>query len=260
MEKFISALDECKPGYIQGYVGALAEVANFMSHNSFHLKVPRAVWATAAPLPQTTRKAIETTFGAPCFDQYGSCEVFSIAAECRAQDGLHVFQDARHIDFIGDPTPDGAQDILVTDLRNFAFPIIRYRNGDQSSWRTKAPCTCGVAFPRMNPIRGRVSENIRLSNGVIFTGETLTTIFDDHVDAVRAFQVVETSQDRLLIRYVSAADSPAQVFRAVAEQLRSLSRGVVTVEFERVTTIKQDSGKTRYVIARAQSNSEGPST
>ena len=70
-------------------------------------------------------------------DEYRGSETLWMAGECRLQTGLHVFADARKIEVVDDEgrsLPAGeVGDIVVTDLANRVFPIVRYRLGDRGS-------------------------------------------------------------------------------------------------------------------------------
>ena len=45
--------------------------------------------------------------------------------------------------------------VLVTGLRNFAMPLIRYDTGDLASQAASGPCSCGARSPSFGEIAGR---------------------------------------------------------------------------------------------------------
>ena len=51
--------------------------------------------------------------------------------------------------------------LSITSFSNDAFPLIRYRTGDLSSFMTE-PCTCGRTSPKFAGILGRESESVKV--------------------------------------------------------------------------------------------------
>lgn len=254
---FVKRCRSIKPRILQGYIGAVSHVAHWLDEQAVSMPPPRAVWVTSSPLSAVDRQFMERVYRAPVYDQYGCGEVYWLAAECRRRNGLHAFTDARHIEFVDADAravaPGLEGDILLTDLENRAFPIIRYANGDRGAWR-REPCPCGNALPLMAPVRGRMTDVIRLRDGTALDGSNLTTLFDDWPEAVRQFQVEFTREREILLRVVPRPDYTAldDVLDRVRANLERMVRGLAAVRIARVETIPHDGGKTRFVIDRSK--------
>ena len=206
MEEYVRYLNDTQPDILQGYVGALDTLAAYIERNPSMLTAKlKAVWSTAAPLGVHEERRLERVFGAPVYDQYGSCEIYYLAAECRAKEGLHVFADIRHIaciDTQGKSTsPDVVGEIVVTDLHNYAAPLIQYRIGDQGSYKAKS-CSCGNVLPLMNKISGRVTDMILLPDRSKVAGHGFSSRFAAYVDEVAKFQVHQKAKDLVYIKMV----------------------------------------------------------
>lgn len=253
VNKFLENIKNDRPLLIQGYVGAIDFLATYIERKKqIGCVSPDAVWVTSAPLTKIQKRHNENVFGCPVYDQYGTVEVYWLAAECREQDGLHVFSDVRHIEFLDskykptEPNIDGK--VVVTDLENYAAPIIRYVNGDRGSRKT-GKCSCGVNLPLINGIKGRESDKVILPDGTVIAGEYLTTIFDDYADEIRNFQVRHVSTDKLVIQIVMAKiDHYHHIIRKVSNELENKVKGQMRIEFQQVKNIKHDRGKYRYII------------
>ena len=134
--KFLLQVEHIRPALIVGYVGAIAEFADFLEKtgNAMPSSV-KAVWTTAAPLPGYLRQRLTEIFHAEIYSQYGSREFGHIATECMAHTGMHINWEYRHVEIVdtqGKCIPDGTVgDILVTDMQNTIFPFIRYELGDR---------------------------------------------------------------------------------------------------------------------------------
>lgn len=251
---FIRKFNYLRPPLLKGYVGAIDHLANVILEKKINIHSPEAVWVTAAPLSQVHRKRIESAFKAPVYDQYAFSEIFWVAAQCSERKGLHIFSDARHVEFlneIGKPSmSDELGRIVVTDLENYAFPLIRYENGDLGKALANK-CTCGINLPLMDSVRGRISDNVYLPDGTVISGEYLTTIFDDFPDAVTAFQIYQISDYSLVIKVVP--NRKFQKFPYVREHVRQTLYqkvyGQVNVTVKIVDEIISDRGKTRFVVS-----------
>jgi len=125
---------------------------------------------------------MQEVFGAPVYDQYGTCENMWLSAECKQQNGMHMMSDIRHIEFVdenNDPVPDGEWGrILLTDLHNYAFPLIRY---EIVYYGRDLPysCNCGVKLSLMNNVKGHQSDVIKnqVDDSVIITLEKIEKIY-----------------------------------------------------------------------------------
>ena len=165
---FLDGWERLRPALLTGYVGAVIEVARFIERSGRRVPPPRAVGTTAAPITAGQKQYLGEVFGAPVYDHYQCIETPMIAGECEQRDGLHVFADARRVEILdrdGRPVAPGESgNVVITDFRNRVFPLIRYRLGDEARWRPGA-CPCGVTFPMLEPVRGRVTDVLRLPSG-----------------------------------------------------------------------------------------------
>ena len=255
MRRFLRRLDAIGARYLTGYVGALDAFAEFVEVHGAAPRSLRAVWATAAPLPEFTRRRLERAFGCPVFDQYGSVEIYLIAAECGCRDGLHVASDLRHVEIVegADPVAPGTEgEVVVSDLSNRAFPLLRYRIGDRGRL-LEGPCACGRPFPRMGPVRGRISDRIHLSDGSSIAGEFWTTIFDDHPEAISGFAVRQALNGLIEVRYQPRPGGDAEgAVAAVRRALEAKVAGRAPLRFTPTRVDPNDGGKIRFVSSEIE--------
>jgi phenylacetate-CoA ligase len=254
IEVFLDQVNRMKPDVIHGYVGAVDDVAAYILDRGIKVASPRAVWVTSAPLSAVQEARIQRAFGAPVCDQYGSCEVYYMAAECPAKEGLHLFEDVQRMEFLGEdglPVPDGERgNIAVTDLDNYAFPLIRYLNGDVGRRLTK-PCSCGRSLSLMDKVGGRISDVLVLPSGRKINGEYLTTIFDDHPEVVQRFQVYQSPTGAIEIRVECPVCSEINlsILESVRARIADNTGREVPVTVKIVERIQADRGKLRFVVS-----------
>jgi phenylacetate-CoA ligase len=211
------------------------------------------VAVTAAPLTPSQRALVQDVFQAPVYDHYRSAEVPWIAGECRQQSGLHVFADVRKVEIVdasGQPAPLGRTgEVVVSDLTNRVFPLLRYRLGDRAAELASA-CPCGITLPLISSVAGRTSEVLRLPTGQSVAGEGLAQIFSRVPSAVRQFQIHQRA-DYSIDLLVVPGDSAAAVaeIQTAAARFRGVLRDSVVVRLELVSHIPHDGGKVRYLLS-----------
>jgi phenylacetate-CoA ligase len=90
-------------------------------------------------------------------DSYSSQECGVIAIQCVGGGLYHVMSESVLVEVLdpaGQPCPPGQPGrLVVTDLRNFASPLIRYDIGDMGV--LGGACACGLKLPTLQHIMGR---------------------------------------------------------------------------------------------------------
>ena len=251
IKRFIKTWNRRKPRLLHGYVGGLAELAEYIEENRVIFHAPKIIWTTSAPISSVQRRTLETNLGGAAFDQYGSCEIYTIAAEGPEKVGLRVFNDIRRVESLdenGRSVMGKEGRLHVTDLENHSFPLIRYENGDCAATIIR-PVGCPHPYSLMTPVKGRVSESIRTPNGTILTGEYLTTIFDDKPEPIKQFRVHQFSDYDIEVQVVARREASeiAEQLKSVKHVLEEKLKKECAVQIRTVERIQHDRGKLRFI-------------
>jgi phenylacetate-CoA ligase len=211
----------------------------------------KAIVPTSEPLNEDQRTQIRRVFGAPVYDEYGCGEVGAIAYEC-TRHRLHVMTDnvvLEILDDAGRPAAPGEMgEVILTDLTNYAMPIIRYRLGDRAV--AGSGCDCALGFPVLDRVLGRIHDVVYTPRGKRWHGEKIdylmSQLFGER-GGFRQYQVVQRSADSLTVRLVSdepiSRELERRIIEYVAERLDGMKAEVVRVE----TIERSASGKIRLV-------------
>lgn len=197
------------------------------------------------------RAEIEAAFRAPVYDHYRCAGVPWMAGECAEREGLHAFSDVRKlevVDALDQPVDPGTSgEVVVTDLTNRVFPLVRYRLGDRTS-PISGPWRCGMTLPRIKPVSGRLTEAAYLPGGRVVAGEALAQVFSKVPEAVRQFQIHQLEDYSLKVLCIpSTAPDAAHSIGRVVEQLREMVNDEVPVHLQIVEDIAHDGGQIRYI-------------
>lgn len=250
MDDFLAMYRAIRPEFVLGYTGGVLELARHAQERGLVLPGSPVIATTAAPVPWPLREEIEAAFGGRVYDHYRSAELNWIAGECRNRDGLHVFEDLKRVEVVdaaGDPVPDGQEgEVVVTDLTNRVFPLVRYRLGDVSA-RVAGSCRCRLPYPRIRSIGGRVSDSVVLPGGDVIAGESLAQAFSRVAEAVRQFQVHQLPDHSISVKVIPTGSPDDPRIAEAVDRLRSVVHGAVPVRLEFVDGIPHDGGKVRFI-------------
>jgi phenylacetate-CoA ligase len=259
MNDCVNTINTFKPVQLLGYVESIYELSCFIKRN--HLKVfsPSAIMTTAGTLYPQFRETIGKVFNSPIYNRYGSREVGDIACECWQHNGLHVSMTTHYVEILkenGSPAKPGeVGEIVVTLLTNFVMPLIRYRIGDTGVWSEKS-CKCGISWPLLKQITGRVKDTIIRNDGAIINGAYFTQLLYYH-DWIQKFQVVQEDFDK--IRFcIKTYDSEKYFYQKHSRELDKIKEKVklvmgdsCEVSFTFVMELEPSpSGKYRYILSK----------
>ena len=256
MRKFAKAINKTKPILLQGYVDVVYEFALFLLDNELQIHAPKAVWVTSGPLTQQQRLTMQKAFEAPVYDQYGNTEIMYVAAECNKQNGLHILHDMVYVECVDDnnkPVPlNTLGKLLLTDLHNFAFPLIRYEIGDYGRLLSRE-CTCGLPLPLMDNVKGRREAVIKTPSGNQLNGDFLATVFDDFPDCIRAYQFLQAKDYSVQLYYIPMQGKDVEAIIAkVIDVMQKNTNGAIKISSKRVKSITKVSGKVPMVLSNIQ--------
>jgi phenylacetate-CoA ligase len=201
------------------YLLRIAEEAQAMG---LDLRRDLSIRALATNVGQEER--LEELFGLTALATYGFHEVGTVAVECPAQDGLHIFEDAFHVRVVdvetGEPLPDGQTGALVvSELYKTGSPQLGYNIMDLSYLHPREQCECGSWLRRMGRFAGRGDTMVKLRGVNVWPegiGAIATSVEGTYPDyVVRAVTV--DGRDELVV--MVASDASADRHPAIAETI-----------------------------------------
>jgi Coenzyme F390 synthetase len=211
------------------YALHLAEVAGQQGSDLRATSIRRTIHAgePGASLP-AVKRAIETAWGATCFDHAGATEVGAWAFDCEAQSGAIHLNEAEFIFEVIDPASGAAVsegergELVITNLGRGCMPAIRYRTGDLVEMMTEA-CACGRSFAR---IRGGVlgrADDMMIVRGVNLYPSAVDNLIRSLTEIIEYEVIIHRvdGMDDLLIRLETAGGVP---FADTASALLNLFR------------------------------------
>lgn len=254
LDSYIRALEKMRPPVLYGYPSAMELLSRRMLERDRRLPSVRVVWTSSESLLDHQRALIREAFGCEPFDGYGGGDA-PLAMECRAHQGLHVFQHARFIEVVderGLAVPAGGTGrVLVTLFFNRAWPYVRYDTGDLAEVMPEdRPCPCGVRLPRFRRIHGRTGDILVTPDGRRATVANVTLVFGPIHDRVRAYQFFQERPDEIEVRIVPTQTYSKETEEYIERSLRLFLGCDVRLTFRKVDDIVlTPAGKRRILVS-----------
>ena len=135
----------------------------------------KVVVVTGEMLYAFQRREIEEAFGCPVAQEYGSGELGCMAFQCPAG-SLHVTVENVYIEAGPSLSDDGLGTVLVTQLHNRLFPLLRYAVGDLGRIEDGS-CGCGRPLPVLR-VLGRTSDLLVNACQTYLVHPLLDALFD----------------------------------------------------------------------------------
>lgn len=158
------------------YAMYMSEVAHDMGISNDDLKLRIGLFGSEG-CTNELRDKIEKGFGLFSTDNYGMSELMGpgVAGECEYRCGLHFAEDHFLPEIInaetGSVLGEGEKgELVITTLTKEGIPLLRYRTKDITSI-TYEPCKCGRTHARINKVRGRTDDMLKIRGVNVFPSQ-----------------------------------------------------------------------------------------
>ena len=175
----------------------------------------------------STKKMIEESWGAKCFDHPGATEVGAFAFECQSG-SVHVNENEFIAEVLHPNTSEAVSEgergeLVITNLGRIGSPVVRYRTGDlvQPSYQ---PCSCGRPFLVLQSgVLGRVDDMVIVRGINVFPSaiENILREFPEIEEfRVEVFEKETMNELRVIVEPRSVEDSTEALADRVKRRLR----------------------------------------
>ena len=171
IEEQIEAIDRFQPDQLLCFPSNLKALADrWLARPGGRPASIRHLRSVGAMLSPDLRERLEAILGLPIEDNYSSAEAGIIALQCPTGGLYHTMSEALVVEILDDddrPCAEGEVGrVVLTDLHNFASPLIRYDIGDYAE--VGGPCSCGRTLPTLRRVLGRKRNLLMKADGTRF--------------------------------------------------------------------------------------------
>jgi len=234
MEQQIEWLQKIQPDYAQTYPGVFEE---WLFANEGRNPAPslKALIGVGSQLTPSLEEKLNESFGVPVHISYGLNEIGKVAMRCSAG-RYHVHTElclVEIVDETGKPCAPGAVGhLLVTGLRNFAMPLIRYDTGDLAEV-AEGECPCGRTQPFFAEIAGRYRRYAGLPEGTRERVRAIRHAIEkmplEAMAFLRRYQLHQDRENRFTLRLKTASPAPETFRRRIHEAWATTGGAPLTI-------------------------------
>jgi len=243
--RVVERLRTLEPAYLYAYPSAAQRLARAVLEG--RAAAPsglKVVVFTGEPVYSFQRREVEEAFGCPVAVEYGSGEVGCVAFTCPAGTP-HLMAENVYVEVAEDPRLPAGGWILVTQLHNRLFPLLRYRIGDVGLVR-EPTCPCGRALPELQ-VLGRGWDLLVADGEARFVHPLLDRLFE---------QLPDRLLGRVRLRHPAPGEATVEVDShtdADVSRVRDLTADLLgpgwRVRAARAMFRRLPSGKCAYFVA-----------
>lgn len=231
------------PRYLLTYPSVLGELARISAARRIRLEALAQARTLSEIVTPELRKLCHAAWNVPVIDMYSAEEVGYIALQCPEHEHYHVQAESILVEVLDEQGrecgPGQTGRVVVTDLHNFAAPLIRYDIGDFAE--VGPPCPCGRGLPVLTRIIGRARNLLVTADGkrhYPFLGQSQ---FLD-IAPILQHQFVQTTFDVVEARIVMReAPTKEQVASLKAHVAKRMPAGI-RIEVVRVDSVPRGPG------------------
>ena len=243
----LEIIQDFRPDYLNGYPNAIY----FLALKARELGVDglkcKGVLTTAETVYDFQRDVIGEVFG-PVYDGYGSGETPGVAYQCAAS-GLYHIVEPRVIVEYDDCSGDEFKELVLTDLDNYAMPLIRYKVGDLTV-PSDETCSCGRQWTTLKKIAGRTADLITTpAGGALLIPSFFGSSMISQLPKIQQYQVAKVAPDRIVLRIRATPRLSQAELGFLRGQIAPYLDGKINYDIEQVEAIALAKvGKFKLVI------------
>ena len=225
-------IKKVSPKVVEGYPSALYEISLFMIKNNLLIENVCAVVTGAENLLVNQRISIERAFKCSVYDRYGGTELGLVAHQCVNK--IYHVTDSNLTYEVLSKNDLGIGELVITDLYNYAMPLINYRTGDMVQDIGYVDCKCGVSSYAFKSVEGRMNECFRLKSGSIVSSHIWHNIFKKY-ELIISYQVIQKTISSFEVRLVlSDHNMNLSVLQQKIEQILEEPDSLEIVKVDRI--------------------------
>ncbi|WP_222983955.1 CoF synthetase [Flagellimonas meishanensis] len=233
---------------ILGYPSFFEELCDYLDGRSETPKINNvsSIISIAEGLKESERKRMSHYFGAKAYERYSNQENGILAQQTPSSAGGYILNWASyHFEFLALESDEHVMEgelgrIVVTDLFNFAMPMIRYDTGDMGIYKKNEN-----GLPSLATIYGRRMDAIFDTQGKIVSPFVFYQVLD--YAKVKQFQFIQQGKKNYLFRLNGRSESVAE--KEIARHFEPYLGADAHIDFEYVDEIPLlSSGKRKKIV------------
>lgn len=217
LDQMLRSLKSSNPKIVLSTPSIFYALARYVENTPYASLSLNKLITTGEVLDPIKKERIESAFNCKVYNRYGNAEVGVIAHDTTS-DYLKVLEPMCYTE-----NTEDSQELIVTNLKNNAMPLLRYGTGD------KALVSKGSRSCHLKDLKGRIGDTIYLNGNLVPTEFIKDTLF--RIADIEDFQIHKNRIDGYVMIIVCKQSKQ----RYVLEKVNKLWNNQFKVRF---TTMK----------------------
>ena len=252
LARLVSLINERHAICLRGYASSFDLLAKYVEKHPHHFPTLKICIAGSEALFDSTRELVKKNLGCDIISQYANEENGILAQEKVGDNSGHFYlNDSGYIfEVLKFDSDEPAQygelgRIVITDLFNYAFPVIRYENGDTCI--LEKDIISGEVF--ISKLFGRRLDMIFNTNNEPIFPMTFARILKNF-DRIRQWQFIQKSKNTFCVKLCVEENFDKKYSEnQINKELKTILGDDASLEFEYVDDIPVlQSGKRKSVV------------
>ncbi|MDH5387463.1 MAG: AMP-binding protein [Gammaproteobacteria bacterium] len=247
----VAWLQREKPNYLLTHPSVLQELALHCQRENVQFPSLCEVGTLSEALPEGLRELCHKVWGVKLVDMYSTTELGYLALQCPEHEHYHVQSEGVMFEVLDDNDkpckPGEVGRVIITNLHNYAFPLIRYEVGDFAE--LGEACDCGRGLPVIKRIIGRYRNLLTMPSGERHYPQL--GIQDLHeIAPVQQFQAVQHSLNDIEIRLILPRPLQAEEKEKLTVLFKEMMGDCFSFDIQQVASLRRSaSGKYEEFIS-----------
>lgn len=250
LKSYIDKIQEFKPIYIDGSPSAIHILADYINRRKISLSFTlKGICTTAETLFDHQRADIEKAFKCKVYNQYASSEGSPFITECK-NGKMHLNEDSGFFEVLDAENKEvinGIGKLVITSLRSWKTPLIRYDIGDFIEVNRNSKCSCGSPFKVVERVLGRANDLFWIkSKGYVRANVSSCLV---QVKGVVEMQIIQKKPSYLVVFIVVGKEFTRDYEEIISNNLKDSLGDEVEIKYEYVDEIVQNNkGKFKFIV------------
>lgn len=246
LQKMLDAILEKKPRIVFSYPSTLVELTKFIETTKIASEcfTMKAILCAGEALSEEERKRMERVYDCKVYRRYSDMEMGILGQDLGDGSAYELNYGSYYFECLKKESDEPAADgevgrIVVTDLFNYAFPMIRYDTGDLGVMQHREG-----EFPRLVEIYGRDRDCVYTPEGALLSPAKISTSMWG-IAGLRQWQFIQNTENTYTI-YLNGTDEMEP--RIVLDKLHKILGSDAVVRVQMVDDIPVLSSNKRRAI------------
>lgn len=208
LQDFCNLVERKKITTLYGYPNWFGRLVDFLERKSINLKTIEVVIAISEMLQPDTRKKLSELLDCKVYSRYSNEEQGVLGQDLYNDEYFYLNHASYFFEFLKLDSDEKAVPgelcrIVITDLFNFAFPLIRYDTGDTGVYNYNE--SVGAEYPVLTKIYGRLIDLVYNTKGIPLHPSVFSSILI-HYGEIILWQFIQKDFNNYLLKLKLSGD------------------------------------------------------